>query len=171
MVSSVEIAANNGHNQASFRQIPIHDHADLRRLQAAVSDVRTTPVSREEILEWPASSTAPMHSTRRSRALDAQGAVRLGLASLLGDDAPAVRRFYRRTASMGSPGVSEVAGWHPCVPAMTSPSMAMLRKRGYRTADRHRHLQMHARNAAGQALCEMTSPIIVRRAGAAEHPR
>ena len=78
--------------------------------------------------------------------------------------------FIGRTASLGSPGVDELRWLAPLRPGDDlTLDVEVHGGEGFAqpSRDRHRDLQGRCvRNAAGQALCEMVSPIIVaRRAG------
>jgi acyl dehydratase len=129
-------------------------------------------VTREEIIGFAAQyDPQPMH-------LDEEAASRSMLKGLSGSGwhlCSVMMRllfdgFIGRTASLGSPGVSEVRWLAPLRPdddltldvdvaeARVSKSLP---DAGIVT------FKCTARNAAGVALCEMTSPIMVRRAGVA----
>ena len=78
--------------------------------------------------------------------------------------------FIGRTASLGSPGVSEVRWMAPLRPddeLTLDVDVAEARVSNSRPETGIVTFKCTARNAAGQALCEMTSPIIVQRAGVA----
>jgi acyl dehydratase len=130
-------------------------------------------VTREEILAFAAEfDPQPMH-------LDEQAAKRTMLKGLAASGWHLCSIMMRmmcdgyigRTASLGSPGVNEVRWLAPLRPGdditldveVTEARISRSRpETGIVT------FKTLARNAAGQALCEMVSPIIVaRRAGAA----
>src|ERR1700761_6388456 len=74
--------------------------------------------------------------------------------------------FIGRTASLGSPGVNELRWLAPFRPGddiMLDVDVVEARVSQSRPTTGIVMFKMTARNAAGQALCEMTSPIIVRR--------
>ena len=74
--------------------------------------------------------------------------------------------FIGRTASLGSPGVSEVRWMAPLRPGddiTLDADVAEARVSQSRPDTGIVTFKSTARNAAGLALCEMTSPIIVRR--------
>jgi acyl dehydratase len=79
--------------------------------------------------------------------------------------------FIGRTASLGSPGVNEVRWLAPLRPKdelTLDVDVAEARVSRSRPDTGIVTFRSVVRNAAGQALCEMVSPIIVqRRAGAA----
>ncbi len=75
--------------------------------------------------------------------------------------------FITRAASLGSPGVDEVR-WLVAVAARRRPHAR--RRCRWRRAPRRAgprlgivKFKCTVRNAAGQALCEMTSPILIKR--------
>jgi acyl dehydratase len=80
--------------------------------------------------------------------------------------------FIGRTASLGSPGVNEVRWLAPLRPGdelMLDADVVEARLSKSRPETGIVTLKCTARNASGQALCEMISPIIVkRRDGAAK---
>jgi acyl dehydratase len=78
--------------------------------------------------------------------------------------------FIGRTASLGSPGVNELRWLAPFRPGddiTLDVEVTEARISRSRPATGIVTLKAVARNASGQALCEMTSPIIVRRRGEA----
>ncbi len=129
-------------------------------------------VTREEMLEFAAEfDPQPMH-------LDEEAASRSMLKGLSGSGwhlcAIMMRMMFDgyigRTASLGSPGVNELKWLAPFRPgddltldvdvlearvSRSRPSTGIVTFRGV------------VRNASGEALCEMTSPIIVKRRDAA----
>jgi acyl dehydratase len=130
-------------------------------------------VTREEILAFAAEfDPQPMH-------LDEAAASRTMLKGLSGSGwhlCSVMMRmlcdgFIGRTASLGSPGVSEVRWLAPLRPddeLMLDVEVAEARASKSRPEIGIVTFRNVVRNAAGQALCEMVSPIIVsRRAGAA----
>ncbi len=130
-------------------------------------------VTREEILAFAAEfDPQPMH-------LDEEAASRSMLKGLSGSGwhlCSIMMRmmfdgFIGRTASLGSPGVNELRWLAPLRPGDDlTLDVEVDGGEGFPQPSRHRDrdVQGVARNAAGQALCEMVSPIIVeRRADAA----
>ena len=129
-------------------------------------------VTREEILAFAAEfDPQPMH-------LDEEAAKHSMLNGLAGSGwhlcAIMMRMmfdgFIGRTASLGSPGVSEVRWMAPLRPddeLTLDVDVAETRVSNSRPETGIVTFKCTARNAAGQALCEMTSPIIVQRAGVA----
>ena len=82
--------------------------------------------------------------------------------------------FITRTASLGSPGVNEVRWLAPMVPGddlTLDVDVVEARVSKSRPETGIVTFKSTARNAAGQALCEMTSPIIVGRRASAEGAR
>jgi acyl dehydratase len=74
--------------------------------------------------------------------------------------------FIGRTASLGSPGVNELRWLAPLRPGddlMLDVEVTEARVSRSRPATGIVMLKAVVSNAAGQALCEMVSPIIVRR--------
>src|SRR4051794_1943705 len=129
-------------------------------------------VPREEMLAFAAEfDPQPMH-------LDEEAAQRSMLKGLSGSGwhlCSIVMRmmfdFYiGRTASLGSPGVSELKWLAPLRPGdelTLDVDVVEARISRSRPATGIVTFRCIARNAAGQALCDMTSPIIVRRREAA----
>jgi acyl dehydratase len=129
-------------------------------------------VTREEILEFAGEfDPQPMH-------LDEEAASRSMLKGLSGSGwhlCSVMMRllfdgFIGRTASLGSPGVSEVRWMAPLRPGddlTLDVDVVEARVSKSRPETGIVTFKSTARNAAGQALCEMTSPIIVRRAAVA----
>ena len=133
-------------------------------------------VTREEILAFAAEfDPQPMH-------LDEAAASRTMLKGLSGSGwhlCSVMMRmlcdgFIGRTASLGSPGVNEVRWLAPLRPddeLMLDVEVAEARLSNSRPETGIVTFRNVIRNAAGQALCEMVSPIIVaRRAGAIAAP-
>jgi len=82
--------------------------------------------------------------------------------------------FIGRTASLGSPGVNELRWLAPFRPGdeiVLDVEVTDVRVSRSRPSTGLVMFKMVARNAAEQALCEMISPIIVRRRGDAENGR
>jgi acyl dehydratase len=78
--------------------------------------------------------------------------------------------FIGRTASLGSPGVSEVRWLAPLRPddeLTLDVDVVEARVSKSRPDTGIVTFKCTARNAAGTALCEMTSPIIIRRSSLA----
>ena len=130
-------------------------------------------VSRDEILEFAAEfDPQPMHldeeAARKSmlKGLSASGWHLCSIMMRMLADG-----FIAGTASLGSPGVSEVRWLAPLRPGddlMLEVDVLEARPSRSRPETGIVTFKSTARNAAGQALCEMTSPIIVgRRAKAA----
>ena len=130
-------------------------------------------VSRDEILEFAAEfDPQPMHldeeAARKSilKGLSASGWHLCSIMMRMLADG-----FIARTASLGSPGVNEVRWLAPLRPGddlMLEVDVLEARPSRSRPETGIVTFKSTARNAAGEALCEMTSPIIVgRRAEAA----
>jgi len=125
-------------------------------------------VTREEILAFAAEfDPQPMH-------LDEEAASRSMLKGLSGSGwhlCSIIMRmmcdgFIGRTASLGSPGVNELRWLAPLRPGdelMLDVDVAEARVSRSRPATGIVTFRAVVNNAAGQALCEMVSPIIVRR--------
>jgi acyl dehydratase len=125
-------------------------------------------VTREEILAFAAEfDPQPMH-------LDEAAASRTMLKGLSGSGwhlCSVMMRmlcdgFIGRTASLGSPGVNEVRWLAPLRPddeLMLDVEVAEARLSNSRPETGIVTFRNVIRNAAGQALCEMVSPIMVRR--------
>ncbi len=82
--------------------------------------------------------------------------------------------FIGRTASLGSPGVNELRWLAPFRPGdeiVLDVEVTEVRVSRSRPSTGIVMFKMVARNAAEQALCEMISPIMVRRRGDAENGR
>jgi acyl dehydratase len=135
-------------------------------------------VTREEILAFAAEfDPQPMH-------LDEHAASRSMLKGLSGSGwhlCSVIMRmmfdgFIGRTASLGSPGVNELRWLAPLRPddeIMLDVDVAETRVSRSRPTTGIVMFKAVASNAAGEALCEMLSPIIVQRRDqvAAERPR
>ena len=127
-------------------------------------------VTREEILAFAAEfDPQPMH-------LDEQAASRSMLKGLSGSGwhlcaimmRMMVDGFIGRSASLGSPGVSELRWLAPLRPEddlTLDVEVAEARISRSRPGTGIVTFKAVVRNAAGQALCEMTSPIMVARRG------
>jgi acyl dehydratase len=172
----VEIAANNGHNQASLAAIP----QAIPLMTLTFEDFppghfgRFGPrhVTREEILAFAAEfDPQPMH-------LDEEAAKKSMLKGLSGSGwhlGSIMMRmmfdgFIGHTASMGSPGVNELRWLAPLRPGddlTLDVDVAEARVSRSRPETGIVTFKAVVRNAAGQVLCEMESPIIVRRADVA----
>ena len=138
----------------------------------AVAEYGDMPVTAQDIKEFAAEfDPQPMH-------LDEAAAARSMLKGLSGSGwhlCSVMMRllfdgFIGRTASLGSPGVSEVRWLAPLRPGddlTLDVDVTEARVSRSRPETGIVTFKCTARNAAGQALCEMTSPIIVRRARAA----
>ena len=125
-------------------------------------------VTREEILAFAAEfDPQPMH-------LDEEAAARSMLQGLSGSGwhlCSIVMRmmfdgFIGNTASLGSPGVNELRWLAPLRPGddlMLDVDVAEARVSRSRPETGIVTFKCVARNAAGRALCEMVSPILVRR--------
>jgi acyl dehydratase len=125
-------------------------------------------VTREEILAFAAEfDPQPMH-------LDEEAASRSMLEGLSGSGwhlCSVMMRmmfdgFIGRTASLGSPGVNQLRWLAPLRPGdelMLDVDVTEARVSHSRPTTGIVTFKAVVRNAAGQALCEMVSPIIVRR--------
>jgi len=125
-------------------------------------------VTREEILEFAAEyDPQPMH-------LDEEAAARSMLGGLAASGwhlcSITMRMmfdgFIGRTASLGSPGVNELRWLAPFRPGddlMLDVEIAEARASRSRPSTGIVTFKCTMRNAAGQTLCEMISPIIVER--------
>ena len=125
-------------------------------------------VTREEILAFAAEfDPQPMH-------LDEEAAKRSMLGGLAGSGwhlCSIMMRmmfdgFIGRTASLGSPGVNELRWMAPLRPGDDiTLDVEILEARISKSRPETGIVTVRntARNAAGQALCEMVSPLIVRR--------
>jgi acyl dehydratase len=164
----VEIAINNGHNRASSRAIPIMTLTFEDFPPGHFGSFGPRRVTREEILAFAAEyDPQPMH-------LDEAAAQRSMLKGLSGSGwhlcSIMMRMMFdgyiRRTASFGSPGVNELRWLAPLRPddeLMLDIDVVEARVSRSRPATGIVTFKAVVRNAAGQALCEMVSPIIVQR--------
>jgi acyl dehydratase len=132
------------------------------------------PVSRDEILEFAAEfDPQPMHLDEAAagksmlKGLSASGWHLCSIMMRMMADG-----FITRTASLGSPGVNEVRWLLPLRPGdEVTLEVDVLEARVSKSRPQTGIVTFKstARNARGEALCEMTSPIMVgRRAGVAE---
>src|ERR1700760_1911440 len=129
-------------------------------------------VTREEMLDFAAEfDPQPMH-------LDEEAASRSMLQGLAGSGwhlCSIIMRmmfdgFIGRTASLGSPGVNELRWLAPFRPGDDIPLDAEVTEARVSQSSPTTGIvmfKMTASNSSGQALCEMTSPIIVKRRDAA----
>jgi acyl dehydratase len=169
----VEIAANNGHNQATFAAIPTMMLTFEDFPPGHFGRFGPRHVTREETLAFAAEfDPQPMH-------LDEEAANRSMLKGLSGSGWHLCSIMMRmmfdfyigRTASLGSPGVNELRWLAPLRPGddlTLEIDVVEARVSRSRPDTGIVTFKAVARNAAGQALCEMVSPIIVaRRADAA----
>jgi acyl dehydratase len=170
----VEIAANNGHNQASPQQIRNPNPQSMTTLTfedfkpGHFGTFGPRHVTREEILAFAAEyDPQPMH-------LDEEAAKKSMLKGLSGSgwhlSAIVMRMmfdgFIGRTASMGSPGVDEMRWLAPLRPGddlTLDIEVAEARVSRSRPETGIVTFKGVVRNAAGVSLGEMVSPIIVRR--------
>ena len=133
-------------------------------------------VSRDEILEFAAEfDPQPMHldeeAARKSmlKGLSASGWHLCSIMMRMLADG-----FIARTASLGSPGVNEVRWLAPLRPGddlMLEVDVLEARPSRSRPETGIVTFKSTARNAAGEALCEMTSPIIIGRRAPAKDAR
>jgi acyl dehydratase len=164
----VEIAANNGHNQASFAAIPTMTLTFEDFPPGHFGSFGPRHVTREEILAFAAEfDPQPMHldevaaSKTMLRGLSGSGWHLCSIMMRMMFDA-----FIGRTASLGSPGVNEVRWLSPLRPGDDlTLDVEVVEARVSRSRPETGIVTMKAlvRNAAGQDLCEMVSPILVSR--------
>jgi acyl dehydratase len=165
----VEIAANNGHNRASLDYIPIMTTLTFEDFKPGrFGTFGPRHVTREEILAFAAEyDPQPMH-------LDEEAAKKSMLKGLSGSGwhlGSLMMRmlfdgFIGRTASLGSPGVNEMRWMAPLRPGddlTLDVDVAEARISRSRPDTGIVTFKGTIRNAAGVVLCEMESPIIVRR--------
>jgi acyl dehydratase len=165
----VEIAAKCGHNRASSTMSPIMTTLAFEDFKPGrLGQFGPRRVTREEILAFAAEfDPQPMH-------LDEEAASRSMLKGLSGSGwhlCSIIMRmmfdgFIGRTASMGSPGVNELRWLAPLRPGddlMLDVDVTEARVSRSRPTTGIVTFKAVATNAAGQALCEMVSPIIVLR--------
>src|SRR5258706_992695 len=164
----VEIAANNGHNQDSLAPISIMTLTFEDFPPGHFGTFGPRRVTREEILAFAAEfDPQPMH-------LDDEAAKRSMLKGLAASGWHLCSIMMRmmfdgyigRTASLGSPGVNELRWLAPLRPEdelTLDVDVAEARASRSRPETGIVTFKGVVRNAAGVALCEMVSPIIVRR--------
>jgi acyl dehydratase len=169
----VEIAANYGHNRA-----PAFNPASLMTLcfedfpPGRFGSYGPRHVTREEMLEFAAEfDPQPMHLDEEA----ARGSMLKGLSGSGWHLCAIVMRmmfdgYIGRTASLGSPGVNELKWLAPFRPGddlTLEVEVVEARPSRSRPSTGIVTFKCMVRNAAGEALCEMTSPIIVKRREAA----
>jgi acyl dehydratase len=168
----VEIAVNNGHNRAPhgnpLAAIPVMTLTYEDFPPGHFGSFGPRHVTREEMLAFAAEfDPQPMH-------LDEAAASRSMLKGLAGSGWHLCSIMMRmmfdgyigRTASLGSPGVSELRWLAPFRPGddlMLDVDVTEARLSRSRPATGIVTFKCSVRNAAGQPLCEMVSPIIVQR--------
>ncbi len=173
----IEIAGKCGHNLAFLTTIPQNVAAKLVRMTTLTFEdfqlgrfgsFGPHHVSREDILAFAGEfDPQPMH-------LDEEAAANSMLKGLSGSGwhlCSVMMRmlcdgFITRTASLGSPGVNEVRWLAPLRPGddlTLDVDVIEARVSKSRPETGIVMFKSTARNAAGEALCEMTSPIIVSR--------
>src|SRR5712675_3121366 len=167
----VEIATNNGHNRASFATIPTMTLTFEDFPPGHLGTFGPRRVTREEILAFAAEfDPQPMH-------LDEEAASRSMLKGLSASGWHLCSLMMRmicdgyigRTASLGSPGVNEVRWLAPLRPGddiTLDMEVAEARLSRSRPDTGIVTFKGVVRNAAGEVLCEMVSPIIVARRNA-----
>jgi acyl dehydratase len=168
----LEIAAKYGHNRACLETIPIMTLCFEDFPPGPFGSYGPRRVTRGEILAFAAEfDPQPMH-------LDEEAASRSMLNGLSGSGWHLCSIMMRMmfdgyigdTASLGSPGVNELKWLAPLRPdddLTLDVEVAEARLSRSRPDTGIVTFKCIARNAAGQALCEMTSPIIVKRRDAA----
>lgn len=167
----VEIATNCGDNPVSLHDIPVMTTLLFEDFKPGhLGRFGPRRVTREEILDFAAEfDPQPMH-------LDEEAASRSMLKGLSGSGwhlCSIIMRmmfdgFIGRTASLGSPGVNELRWLAPLRPddeLTLDVEVTETRVSRSRPATGIVMFRAVVSNAAGQALCEMTSPIIVQRRG------
>lgn len=164
----VEIAANSGHNRALVLAIPNMTLTFEDFPPGHFGSFGPRHVTREEILAFAAEfDPQPMH-------LDEEAASQSMLKGLAGSGwhlCSIMMRmmfdgFIGRTASLGSPGVNEVRWLAPFRPGddlMLDVEITDARVSRSRPSTGIVTFKCMMRNAAGQLLCEMISPIIIER--------
>lgn len=165
---SLEIVANNGHNQASVPGFPIMTLFFEDFPPGAFGSFGPRHVTRDEIITFAREfDPQPMH-------LDDEAAKQSLLGGLAGSGwhlCSLMMRmmfdgFIGRTASLGSPGVEEVrwaAPFRPGDDLTLDVDVAQARVSRSRPDTGIVTFSCRVRNARDQVLCEMVSPIIVRR--------
>jgi acyl dehydratase len=168
----VEIAANNGHNRASLAAIPIMTLTFEDFPPGHFGRFGPRRVTREEMLAFASEfDPQPMHLDEEA----AKGSMLQGLSASGWHLCSIMMRmmvdgFIGRAASLGSPGVNELRWLAPLRPEdeiTLDVDVAEARVSRSRPDTGIVTFKGVVRNAAGQALCEMVSPIIVQRRGAA----
>ena len=164
----VELATNNGHNRASLRPIPNMILAFEDFPLGHFGTFGPRHVTREEILEFAAEfDPQPMHldeeAAKRSmlKGLSASGWHLCSITMRMMFDG-----YIGRTASLGSPGVNELRWLSPLRPGDDlTLDIDVVEARVSRSRPTTGIVTFKAtvRNAGGQVLCEMVSPIIVQR--------
>ena len=167
----VEIAANNGHNRASLATIPMMTLTFEDFPPGHFGTFGPRRVTREEILAFAAEfDPQPMHldeeAAKRSmlKGLSASGWHLCSIMMRMMFDS-----YIGRTASLGSPGVNEVRWLAPVRPEddlILDVEVVEARVSSSRPETGIVTFRATVRNAAGQDLCEMVSPIIVSRRAA-----
>jgi acyl dehydratase len=170
-VRQVEIATNCGDNPVSLHDIPVMTTLLFEDFKPGhLGRFGPRRVTREEILDFAAEfDPQPMH-------LDEEAASRSMLKGLSGSGwhlCSIIMRmmfdgFIGRTASLGSPGVNELRWLAPLRPddeLTLDVEVTETRVSRSRPATGIVMFRAVVSNGAGQALCEMTSPIIVQRRG------
>src|ERR1700751_4831354 len=166
----LEIATNRGHNLArsNYWVVTMLCFEDFKPGHRGRFGPRR--ITREEILAFAAEfDPQPMH-------LDEEAASRSMLKGLSGSGwllCSIIMRmmfdgFIGRTASLGSPGVNELRWLAPLRPGdeiTLDVEVTEARVSGSPPATGIIMFKAVASNASGQALCEMVSPIIVKRRG------
>jgi acyl dehydratase len=171
-VRQVETATNCGHNPASLHDIPVMSTLLFEDFKPGpLGRFGPRRVTREEILDFAAEfDPQPMH-------LNEEAALRSMLKGLSGSGwhlCSIIMRmmfdgFIGRTASFGSPGVNQLRWLAPLRPddeLVLDVEVMEARISRSRPATGIVMFKAVVSNAAGQALCEMTSPIIVQRRAA-----
>jgi acyl dehydratase len=165
----VEIATKCGHNLASCKLSPVMNTLVFEDFKLGhLGRFGPRHVTAEEIRAFAAEfDPQPMH-------LDEEAASRSMLRGLAGSGwhlCSIIMRmmfdgFIGRTASLGSPGVNELRWLAPFRPGddiTLDVEVTEARVSQSRPTTGIVMFKMTASNASGQALCEMTSPIIVQR--------
>src|SRR3954471_7755314 len=164
----VEIASNNGHNRAFLTAIPNMTLTFEDFPPGHFGTFGPRRVTREEMIAFAAEfDPQPMHldeeaaSRSMLKGLSASGWHLCSITMRMMFDG-----FIGRTASLGSPGVNELRWLSPLRPGddiTLEVDVAEARVSRSRPETGIVTFKAIARNAAGQALCEWVSPIIVQR--------
>jgi len=167
----LEIAANNGHNQAPLAAIPTMKLTFEDFPPGHFGRFGPRRVTREEILAFAAEfDPQPMHLDEEAASksmLQGLSASGWHLCSIM--MRMMVDGFVGRAASLGSPGVNELRWLAPLRPGDDlTLDIEVMEARVSRSRPETGIVTFKAlvRNAAGQALCEMVSPIILARRAA-----